>query len=222
MFSRGGSVSLVVSFGRTELQNTNTSIFSFANTLIDVVLYMHTCNFIHFLCCHLNTYSRHSINLNKCFRLNFIGMMFQLSLTDKLKSHLQSIASTPNSKQPILHPASQSLMSRIPNYSKSSYADNISTFHGRELRRVPDAKGHEPVREDRGKRGERTDRVERAKYQGRTPRGPRPHETPREHFRGTRGPARRGSSTRPRDHSAGPGVPAWQAQAAAQGALSGS
>ena len=70
-------------------------------------------------------------------------MMFQLSLTDKLKSHLQSIANdnSNQSNQPILHPASQSLMARIPNYTKSSYADNISTFHGRELRRVPQANG---------------------------------------------------------------------------------
>lgn len=72
------------------------------------------------------------------------GMMFQLCLTEKLKSHLQSIASSsPNNsqQQPILHPATQSLMSRIPNYTKSSYADNISTFHGREIRRVPNANG---------------------------------------------------------------------------------
>lgn len=70
-------------------------------------------------------------------------MMFQLSLSNKLKSHLQSVASTPNNsdKQPKLHPSSQTLMARIPNYQKSSYADNISTFHGRELRRVPHANG---------------------------------------------------------------------------------
>ena len=72
--------------------------------------------------------------------LGLTGMMFQLSLTNKLKSHLQSVASS-NDKQPILHPSSQSLMSRIPNYQKSTYADNISTFHGREIRRVPNANG---------------------------------------------------------------------------------
>jgi hypothetical protein len=68
-------------------------------------------------------------------------MMFQLVLTKKLKSHLQNIAASPNDKQPVLHPSSQPLMSRIPNYQKSSYADNIATFHGREIRRVPNAKG---------------------------------------------------------------------------------
>ena len=66
--------------------------------------------------------------------------MFQLVLTNKLKSHLQSIASS-SSKQPIIHPQSQSLMSRIPNYTKSSKANNISIFHGRELRGIQGANG---------------------------------------------------------------------------------
>ncbi|KAL3796895.1 hypothetical protein HJC23_008848 [Cyclotella cryptica] len=54
---------------------------------------------------------------------------------------MKKIATSSNDKQPILHPSSQSLMSRIPNYQKSSYADNLSTFHGREIRRVPNANG---------------------------------------------------------------------------------
>lgn len=69
-------------------------------------------------------------------------MIFQLVLTDKLIAHLEPIASqTQQQQQPIIHPASQSLMSRIPNYNKSSYADNISIFHGREIRKVSNAKG---------------------------------------------------------------------------------
>jgi len=77
-------------------------------------------------------------------------MMFQLVLSDKLKSHLQTVATVTSSskdnqqqqtQQPIIHPSSQALMNRIPNYLKSSYADNISIFHGRELRNIPKANG---------------------------------------------------------------------------------
>jgi hypothetical protein len=67
-------------------------------------------------------------------------MMFQLVLSTRLKSHLQTVVSA-QKEQPIIHPSDQQLMSRIPKYQKSSYADNISTFHGREIRRVPNAKG---------------------------------------------------------------------------------
>lgn len=72
--------------------------------------------------------------------------MFQLVLSEKLKSHLLTVATSQKTKddcddQPIIHPASQSLMSRIPNYQKSAYANNISIFHGRELRKIPTANG---------------------------------------------------------------------------------
>jgi len=68
------------------------------------------------------------------------GMMFQLVLTDKLKSHLQSVAANDNEQQPIIY--KEQLMNRIPNYKKSSFADNISIFHGRELRGIPSANGN--------------------------------------------------------------------------------
>ena len=76
-------------------------------------------------------------------------MIFQLVLTDKLISHLEPIASSfpynnmplEQTQQPVIHPASQSLMSRIPDYNKSSYADNTSIFHGREIRKVTNSKG---------------------------------------------------------------------------------
>lgn len=69
------------------------------------------------------------------------GMMFQLILSDKLKSHLETVATDNQQKQPILHPASQPLLSRTPNYTKSANANNISIFHGRELRQIPTANG---------------------------------------------------------------------------------
>jgi len=70
------------------------------------------------------------------------GMMFQLVLSDKLKSHLETVAASKSKEdQPVIHPASQSVMSRIPKYQKSALADNVSVFHGRELRRIPSANG---------------------------------------------------------------------------------
>jgi hypothetical protein len=71
------------------------------------------------------------------------GMIFQFVLTDKLIAHLEPIASSPTleQQQPIIHPASQSLMSRVYNFNKSSYADNRSIFHGREIRKVSNARG---------------------------------------------------------------------------------
>ena len=73
------------------------------------------------------------------------GMMFQLVLSDKLQTHLKSVAADSSSegkqKQPIIHPASESLMSRTSSYKKSSFADNIISFHGRELRQIPSANG---------------------------------------------------------------------------------
>eukprot|EP00578_Thalassiosira_sp_NH16_P006414 CAMPEP_0181124378 /NCGR_PEP_ID=MMETSP1071-20121207/26447_1 /TAXON_ID=35127 /ORGANISM="Thalassiosira sp., Strain NH16" /LENGTH=300 /DNA_ID=CAMNT_0023209675 /DNA_START=79 /DNA_END=981 /DNA_ORIENTATION=+ len=74
------------------------------------------------------------------------GMMFQLVLSEKLKSHLQTVATSQKTKndcddQPIIHPASQQIMSRVPDYKKSAYANNISIFHGRELRKIPSANG---------------------------------------------------------------------------------
>jgi len=71
------------------------------------------------------------------------GMMFQLVLSEKLQTHLKSVvdAADKETQQPVIHPAAQPLMSRIPNYKKSSFADNISIFHGRELRKIPTANG---------------------------------------------------------------------------------
>lgn len=67
------------------------------------------------------------------------GMMFQLVLTDKLRDYLENVATS--EKQPIIFDANQGRMSKIPNYAKDSFADNVSLFHGREIRRVPNASG---------------------------------------------------------------------------------
>ena len=52
------------------------------------------------------------------------GMMFQLVLSEKLQTHLKSVvdAADKETQQPVIHPAAQPLMSRVPNYKKSSFA----------------------------------------------------------------------------------------------------
>ena len=70
--------------------------------------------------------------------------MFQLVLSDKLRNHLEEIAtSSPASKdrQPVIHHAKQSRMFQIPGYTQSAFADNIRLFHGREVRQVTNASG---------------------------------------------------------------------------------
>lgn len=70
------------------------------------------------------------------------GMMFQLVLSDKLRSHLETVAASESTDdQPVVHPASQPVMSRTPDYQKTARADNVSVFHGRELRQIPSANG---------------------------------------------------------------------------------
>ena len=77
------------------------------------------------------------------------GMMFQLMLTDQLREHLINVAKEENSNgngneglsQPVIYDASNSRMFHIPGYEKCAKADNIHTFHGRELRQIPHAKG---------------------------------------------------------------------------------
>jgi len=69
------------------------------------------------------------------------GMMFQLVLSEKLKDHLEGLASDELDQQPVVFDASHPRMNQISDYSQSSDADNIRIFHGREIRQVPDATG---------------------------------------------------------------------------------
>ena len=68
------------------------------------------------------------------------GMMFQLALSPKLRSHLETVAKG-DGKQPVIYDASKPRMSQIPGYSKDASADMVSVFHGREVRQVADAAG---------------------------------------------------------------------------------
>lgn len=68
------------------------------------------------------------------------GMMFQLSLSSKLRDHLLSVADGTDN-QPIIFDASHPRMFNLDGYSKDAFADNVRFFHGRELRQVPNAEG---------------------------------------------------------------------------------
>mmetsp|Transcript_1385 Transcript_1385/g.1850 ORF Transcript_1385/g.1850 Transcript_1385/m.1850 type:complete len:245 (-) Transcript_1385:23-757(-) len=68
------------------------------------------------------------------------GMMFQLVLSEKLRDHLGKVAaSAGGDKQPVI--AKEKRMNQLDQYSQTAEADNIRIFHGREIRRVPDAAG---------------------------------------------------------------------------------
>ena len=67
------------------------------------------------------------------------GMMFQLVLTDKLKQDL--LAQNASESTVVVYDATKMRMHQIPNYQQTADADNVRIFHGREIRRVPDAAG---------------------------------------------------------------------------------
>ena len=70
------------------------------------------------------------------------GMMFQLVLSDKLRSYLADVATAGgNSKQPVVFDAATERMNKIPGYHQDALADNVRLFHGREVRSVPTAAG---------------------------------------------------------------------------------
>ena len=72
------------------------------------------------------------------------GMLFQLSLTDALRNHLATVAKEgagDAARQPAIFSAATDAIAKMPGYSKSGAADNVSVFHGREVRQVPDAAG---------------------------------------------------------------------------------
>ena len=79
---------------------------------------------------------------NENATFNFCGgMMFQLVLSEKLKAHLEGIASSPDSEQPVVFDATHPRMERIAGYKTTADADNLRVFHGREIRQVPHASG---------------------------------------------------------------------------------
>jgi hypothetical protein len=70
------------------------------------------------------------------------GMMFQLVLSDKLREYLGDVAvSSPGDDQCVVYPASKYRMHQIEDYQQTAKADNLALFHGREIRKVPWAKG---------------------------------------------------------------------------------
>lgn len=73
------------------------------------------------------------------------GMLFQLVLSDALRAHLVGAASTfeQGSKSNVVtvQDASKYRMHQMEEYSQTPAADNLSVFHGREIRNVPWANG---------------------------------------------------------------------------------
>ena len=75
------------------------------------------------------------------------GMLFQLSLTDALRKHLQEVskqqadASMPRSPFVTIFDQTYRSMASLAGYEKSAFSDNLQIFHGREIRKVPSAAG---------------------------------------------------------------------------------
>jgi len=75
------------------------------------------------------------------------GMMFQLVLSDALTEHLQGVAGkcsagvTGETGANMVHMFENRKMQQIPDYNQSTFADNLVLFHGREVRKVPSARG---------------------------------------------------------------------------------
>ena len=73
-------------------------------------------------------------------------MMFQLVLSQKLRDHLMAVGTSGSGapapdQQLVVHDAATKRMSQIPGYSRTARADNLSIFHGREVRKVAGAAG---------------------------------------------------------------------------------
>ena len=71
------------------------------------------------------------------------GMMFGLVLSDALRAHLTEVAARGSADvaQPKVYGADTWRMEQRPGYTRDASADNVAVFHGREVRRVPNAAG---------------------------------------------------------------------------------
>jgi hypothetical protein len=90
-------------------------------------------------------YAQYLVDLdNARATFNFCGgMMFQLSLSSRLKEHLSKVAleSEDLGRRPVIHGASHQNMQSLASYSQTSHVDNTRYFHGREIRKVAGAAG---------------------------------------------------------------------------------
>ena len=67
------------------------------------------------------------------------GMMFQLALSDKLRTHLANVAedsAKTENQQPAVFDAAINRMAKIPGYTQNANVDNVVTFHGREVSKL--------------------------------------------------------------------------------------
>lgn len=77
------------------------------------------------------------------------GMLFQFVLSVKLRQNLIA-ASKMDTKdctatQPVIYDAGVNRMAKMPNYGKSASADDVTLFHGREIRKVRTQAAHTSI-----------------------------------------------------------------------------
>ena len=71
------------------------------------------------------------------------GMMFGLVMSDALRNYLADVAAAgpEDERQPVIYAKDARRMAFISGYAQDASADNRTVFHGREVRRVPNAAG---------------------------------------------------------------------------------
>uniref|UniRef100_A0A7S0SGH7 Uncharacterized protein n=1 Tax=Mantoniella antarctica TaxID=81844 RepID=A0A7S0SGH7_9CHLO len=91
----------------------------------------------------INT-AQYLLDLDTGATLNFCGgMMFGLALSPMLRQHLHDVSKggAGDSRQPVVYGTATRRMAMRPGYTQDASADNATVFHGREVRKVPDAAG---------------------------------------------------------------------------------
>lgn len=84
------------------------------------------------------------LDANTSTTFNFCGgMMFGVSLSQRLKDHLGEVAEAgeEDPMQPVIYGPEVRRMSDRPGHSQDAFADNVSLFHGREVRQAKIAAG---------------------------------------------------------------------------------
>lgn len=77
------------------------------------------------------------------------GMLFQFVLSVKLRQNLIATSKMDTKDctvtQPVIYDAGVNRMAKMPNYGKSASADDVTLFHGREIRKVRTQAAHTSI-----------------------------------------------------------------------------
>lgn len=77
------------------------------------------------------------------------GMLFQFVLSVKLRQNLIATSKMDTkdctATQPVIYDAGVNRMAKMPNYGKSASADDVTLFHGREIRKVRTQAAHTSI-----------------------------------------------------------------------------